>query len=91
MVDSLIADLNKAEKILSTRSGGYSGEYLSAEEFHTDLVNRIKKLSDGDESVIEDLWIWFTPTCQWDDFVGNVELGERIFQRLNTIKNQASR
>jgi len=85
-MNSLIADLKKAEKILSQYSGGYSGEHLSAEEFHKDLVDRINKLENGDISVIEDLWIWFAPTCQWDDFVGNVDLGERIFQQLNKIK-----
>ncbi len=31
---------------------------MSTEEFYTDLVDRIKKLVNGDESVIEDLWIW---------------------------------
>ena len=87
----LITDLKKAEKILSEYSGGYSGEHLSAEDFHSDLVDRIKKLENGDESVIEDLWVWFAPTCQWDDFVGNIDLGGRIFQRLNKIKNKASR
>lgn len=87
-MNSLIADLKKAENILSEYSGGYSGEHLSAEEFHTDLVDRIKKLENGDESVIEDLWIWFAPTCQWDDFVGDIDLGEKIFLRLNKIKSQ---
>ncbi len=90
-MDSLISDLKKAEKILSEYSGGYSGEHLSAEEFHKDLVDRINKLENGDKSVIEDLWIWFAPTCQWDDFVGNIDLGEKIFQRLNRMKNKASR
>ena len=31
---SLIKDLKKAAEILSKYSGGYSGEHLSAEEFH---------------------------------------------------------
>ena len=88
---SLITDLKKAERILSEYSGGYSGEHLSTEEFYTDLVDRIKKLVNGDESVIEDLWIWFAPTCQWDDFVGDIDLGETIFQQLDKIKNKASR
>lgn len=88
---SLITDLKKAEEILSKYSGGYSGEHLSAEEFHKDLIDRINKLENGDESVIENLWIWFAPTCQWDDFVGNIDLGERIFQELNKIKNKASK
>lgn len=90
-MECLIEDLKKAEKILSEYSGGYSGEHLSAEEFHKDLLDRIKKLEYGDNSVIEDLWVWFAPTCQWDDFVGNIELGERIFQKLDKIKNKPSR
>ncbi len=88
---ALIRDLKRAEKIVSEYTGGYSGEHLSAEEFHKDLVDRIEKLENGDKSVINDLWIWFAPTCQWDDFVGNADLGERIFQKLNKIKNNASR
>ena len=85
-MELLINDLKKAEKILSEYSGGYSGEHLSAEEFHKDLLDRIKELEKGDENVIEDLWIWFAPTCQWDDFVGDIELGEKIFQQLDKMK-----
>jgi len=85
-MESLIVDLKKAEKILSEYSGGYSGKHISAEEFHKDILERIKRLENGDKSVIEDLWIWFAPTCQWDDFVGNIELGERIFQKLDKLK-----
>ena len=87
---SLIKDLKKAAEILSEYSGGYSGEHLSAEEFHQDLVDRITKLENGDDSVLEDLWIWFAPTCQWDDFVGDVDLGERIYQKIIKFK-KASR
>ena len=90
-MNSLISDLKQAEKILSEYSGGYSGEHFSAEEFHKDLVDRISKLENGDQSVIEDLWVWFAPTCQWDDFVGDIDLGERIFQQLSNIKNRTSR
>ena len=85
-METLLADLNEAEKILSEYSGGYSGRYFSAEEFHADLLDRIKKLESGEKKVIEDLWIWFAPISQWDDFVGDVHLGDRIFQRLDQIK-----
>lgn len=88
-MDSLITDLKKAVEILSEYSGGYSGEHMSAEEFNKDLIDRIKKLENGDETVIDDLWIWFAPTCQWDNFVGDINLGERIFQRLDKVKNKA--
>lgn len=83
---SLIGDLKKAAEILSGYSGGYSGEHLSADKFHRDLIDRISKLENGDDSVLEDLWIWFAPTCQWDDFVGDIELGERIYQRIIKLK-----
>jgi hypothetical protein len=83
---SLIELLHKAEIELSKWSGGYSAEYLSAEEFHSDLKDRITRLEKGDNSVIEELWVWFAPTCQWDDFVGDVNLGNLIFEKLNEIK-----
>lgn len=85
-IQSLINDLKEAEKILSEYSGGYSGQYISAEEFHKDLKDRIFKLENGNEAVLEDLWIWFAPSCQWDEFVGDAILGERIFQQIIALK-----
>lgn len=84
-IKCLIKDLKYAEKILSEYSGGYSGKHISAEEFHKDLMNRIEKLERNDESVLVDLCIWLAPTCQWNDFVGDIALGERIiYQRIVT-------
>lgn len=83
---TLIDDLKRAEKILSQYSGGYSGEHDSAEHFHQDLKDRIQKLENGDESVLDDLWVWFAPTCQWDDFVGDAELGERIYGKVCRLR-----
>ncbi|MGY6648086.1 hypothetical protein [Wenyingzhuangia sp. IMCC45574] len=86
-MNSLLTDLHKAEQILSEYSGGYYGKHTSAEEFHRDLVESIQKLSNGDTSVVYNLWLWFAPTCQWDDFVGDVVLGEKIFQQLDSLRN----
>ena len=88
LIKKLIVDLDKAEKIVSEYSGGYSGEFIGAEEFHEALRKHIQKLKKGDTSVLNDLWVWFAPTCQWDDFVGNegIDLGNRIFERLNKLK-----
>ena len=48
-------------------------------------MNRIEKLERNDESVLVDLCIWLAPTCQWNDFVGDIALGERIiYQRIVT-------
>jgi hypothetical protein len=34
----------------------------------------------------KELWGIFIPTSDWDDTVGDVELGEEIFQRLGKFK-----
>lgn len=88
-MEKLLFDLNEAAQILSQYRGGYSGVYLSAEEFHTSLVERIKKLENGDRSVMDSLWVDFAPTCAWDDFVGNVEMGNRVFERLDKLNKNS--
>lgn len=66
----LIELLDKAEHLAGQFSGGYSGQSLSAEEFHSALVDSIAKLKNGDNSQLDKLYIWFLPTSCWDDFVG---------------------
>lgn len=78
---NLIIDLKQAEKILIESAGSNS----VATEFHTELVESITRLENGDKSVISDLWIWFTPTFEWDDFGRDVNLGEKIYQQLNKL------
>lgn len=51
-------------------SGGYSGNFFSAEEFHLALVDSITKLKNEDKSQLYQLNIWFLPTSCRDDFVG---------------------
>ncbi|MEO5911748.1 MAG: hypothetical protein ABIP95_12735 [Pelobium sp.] len=65
----LIALLNKAADLASQFSGGYSGEFMDAEEFHSALADSIKKLKGGDSAQLEKLNSWFLPTSCWDDFV----------------------
>jgi hypothetical protein len=66
----LIELLDKAELLAGQFSGGDSGQFLSAEEFHSALVDSIIKLKSGDNSQLDKLNIWFLPTSCWDDFVG---------------------
>jgi hypothetical protein len=66
----LIELLGKAEHLAGQFSGGYSGQFFSAEEFHAALVDSITKLKNGDNSQLDQLNIWFLPTSCWDDFVG---------------------
>jgi hypothetical protein len=66
----LIGLLDKAEKLASEFQGGYSGQFLSAEEFHQALFDSINKLKQGDNTQLDKLHIWFLPTSCWDDFIG---------------------
>ncbi|MGB1247450.1 MAG: hypothetical protein ACPG4Z_01090 [Chitinophagales bacterium] len=84
----LLEDLHIAEKILAEYKGGYSGEFLSAEEFHDDLLIAIDDIEFGNQIDLTRFWFWFAPTCAWDDFVGEegLELGNRIFERVDKWK-----
>lgn len=87
---SLLVDLDSAVLVASQYSGGYSGEYLSAEAFHVDLAAAVEQLKAGDTAVLGRLWIWFAPTCHWDDFITEegIDLGNRIFGQLQRLKDQ---
>lgn len=83
----LIQLLDKAEKIVSKCSGGYSGNFLSADEFHKELKTAIQDYKGGDKKKLDLLYIWFAPTSAWDDFVGQdgANLGDKIFDLINKI------
>jgi hypothetical protein len=68
-LERLIKLLDKAEKLAGQFSGGYSNNFFSAQEFHLALADSINKLKAGDNEQLNDLWLWFAPTCDWDDFI----------------------
>jgi len=77
--------LDKAAKLAAEFSGGYSINFLSAQEFCLSLEESIEKLKTGDSSQQQVLWRWFAPTCDWDDLIGKEgqDLGNKIFAILN--------
>jgi hypothetical protein len=81
----LIVKLEEAHSLASEFRGGYSGEVLSAEEFSISLGKAVEAFGRGDNSTAKDLWLWFAPTTQWDDFIGRdgIELGNQIFEALD--------
>ncbi len=89
----LIELLDKAEHLAGQFSGGYSGQFLSAEEFHSKLVDSITKLKNGDNSQLYKLSIWFLPTSCWDDFVGldGQELANEISDLLAKMTKDETR
>ena len=86
----LLTGLLDEAAILSSRfKGGFSNRFLSAEDFHPALLESIARIKAGDHSAIHGLWIFFAPTCSWDDFIGSdgAELGNKIFGILEQLQN----
>lgn len=86
-METLLKDLQKAQLLLNSYTGGYLGKYGSTEEFLADLEKNIKSLQNGDNSSLRELWILFAPTSTWDDFTGidGMTLGNQIFEQLDKI------
>ncbi len=83
----LISNLKKASdyfKSLGEVTDLYYDE--TARDFGQIVENLKTKIED--ETITDDelkrLWLIFAPTCAWDDFRGNVDLGNEIFETLNT-------
>lgn len=40
----------------------------------------IHELERGNEEIVDDLFLWFLPTSDWDDFIKmeGLELGQRV-------------
>lgn len=81
--------LDKAIQILGQYSGGYSGNFLSAEEFSSALIESVEKFKAGDVSHAKNLYIWFLPTSCWDDFVGSE--GNNIANRISVLLKDQSK
>lgn len=88
--DELVPLLDKAEIQISKLIGGYSGDYLSAADFHKDLKEAIDKYKSGDDSKLDLFYIWFAPTSHWDDFTGEngMKLGDKVFKYVSQIREQ---
>lgn len=87
-ISELLADLHLASEMLSQREGGYSGKYLSVEEFKFALDEAIDDIEGGNKIDLSFFYYCFAPTCEWDDFTdeNGIELGNRIFERVSNWK-----
>ncbi|WP_037052040.1 hypothetical protein, partial [Psychroserpens burtonensis] len=85
----LFDDLDSALKLVSEYSGGYSGVFLSAEEFHKAFSEELHDLKYQNVPDFKTICVWFAPTSAWDNFVGmeGIELGSRIFERAYKFHN----
>lgn len=86
----LIFRLEEAEQLAAQFSGGYSNNFISAEEFHVALSETILHLKEGKTAGLNKLWLWFAPTCDWDTLIqeDGMALGETIFTLLSELKQE---
>ena len=91
-LNSLISDLDNAEKLLSEFSGGYSNKFFFAEDFYEAFSKELKKIkADLNNKKYPDLSVmsrWFLPTCDWDDLTGldGMKLADKISSKLEKMK-----
>jgi len=81
----LFNDLDDAKKILAEIQGGYSGNFLSAEDFCKSFEEELYDLNHQNVPDFRQICLWFAPTSAWDDFVGfnGMELANRILERAS--------
>ena len=87
-LEQLYELLDEAEKLARQFTTGYTNNFFSAEEFHTALADSIAKLKTGDTDPLNDLWLWFAPTCDWDSFKrqDSQYMANEIFQLLTYLR-----
>lgn len=83
-MNELLAELKKAHELASQFTGGYSERFFGAEEFANALGITISEFENGNNAVVDDLYLWFLPTSDWDDFIKmeGLELGQRVSDLL---------
>ncbi|MBD81444.1 MAG: hypothetical protein CL840_21175 [Crocinitomicaceae bacterium] len=66
---------------------------LSAEEFTDKLKNEIDNIKKQDFPDLNLIWIWFAPTCHWDDFTkeDDSDIVNRIFEKVSLWKKDQER
>jgi hypothetical protein len=86
-LENLIALLSEAYQMALEYEGGYSDNFFNATEFQQALAESIENLkNDNYVSEIKKLVAWFSPSCDWDDLVGDEEMGNKVFSELLKIK-----
>ncbi len=83
-INQLTSKLQLAHELSKNFTGGWSNDFLSAEDFSKALGEAIERLGNGDKAALTDLTIWFMPAGDWDDFVGieGQDLANEIYKML---------
>lgn len=84
----LLDDLHLAVEMIEKKSGCVSDVFSSSKEFSDEISNVIEGIESWNKTDLTKIWLWFAPTCAWDDFMGTEgsELGNKIFERVDRWK-----
>ncbi len=86
--ERLVEMLAVAAEKLAMRSESILSEYASGKEiaqFVRECIELIRA-DDLDSDRKPKLWTIFAPTCDWDDVIGDLELGHQIFEILSEVR-----
>jgi len=85
--NQLLALLRDAEQRLLSPSIDDTWSCLSRDQFITLVSTSRVEIAEGNlaRPKAEELWHAFAPTCDWDDMVGDVELGNAIFELIEAL------
>lgn len=83
----LLALLRDAEQRLRSVSVDDTWSCLSRDQFIGLVSTSRVEIAEGNLAgpKAEDLWRAFAPTCDWDDMVGDVELGNAVFELIEGL------
>ena len=86
--EKLINTLWRAEEIASEFEGGYSERFIDAKDFHKALKASIIRFEKGDDTVLDEIFLWFLPTSDFDDFVGfaGMDVANEVCELINQYK-----
>lgn len=93
LFNKLMGLLDVAYKTTLEFKGGYSDHFYDVKDFRSELeriLNYGKKNNRIDIKDLGNLKIWFMPSYDWDDLIGNNELGNEILSILLKIDNRNS-
>jgi hypothetical protein len=85
--DELLPLLKIAADKFAARKGPIWSDYSSGEELAQVVRNCMDCIRAGtlDQKQKKQICLIFAPTCDWDDVVGDVELGNEIFTILQGL------
>lgn len=92
-----LAELSRSLELAESRLRAIGETRISADsryESATELANFIQatreRIAAGSRirwRTRRELWLIFAPTCDWDDLVGDAELGTRVFESIDALWN----